>query len=306
MGLFQRTYLGLDIRPDELRMVAMQRRGKQHQVTQGRLLGLDEGLLAVGAREPNIRDTALFAERLREILDAVPGKEERVSVGLPDACGRQFVTEVETAFKSRQEGCDILRWQLKSSLPGDPGDVHLDYQVLEQQESGRYRLLVAVVNRSIVSQFEDAFDRAGYQAGLLDFHTSNLYNWYRLVAEMGDEAVLLACDGGALSFRYVVDGRVVFQRCRVVGDSPEKMFQEINRSLAGARELHPEISRARVYLHSDWQETSALEAAAATVFEKDVPRLAPRFDHFGAVDLGVPEWRVRALVAAAGAAERMM
>ncbi|ORJ62912.1 type IV pilus biogenesis protein PilM [Geothermobacter hydrogeniphilus] len=306
MSLFQRTYLGLDIRPDELRLVSMQRRGKQRHLVTGRLLGLDDGLLSVGTREPNIANLDLFVERLREILDPVSGKEERVSVGLPDGAGRQLVTEVETVFKSRQEGCEILRWQLKASLPAEPQDVHLDYQLLEQQESGRHRLLVAVIARAVVEQYEEAFDRAGYQAAWLDFHSANLYNWYRQVVDMGDEFVLVGCDGDALSFRYQADGRVVFQRSRVAGMSAEKIFQEVNRSLAGAREMHPEINRARVYLHNDWQEAGSLVAALETVFEKEVVSVSPRFDHFGAVDLGVPEWRARGLAGAAGAAERMM
>lgn len=306
MSLFQRTYLGLDIRPDELRLVTMQRRGKQRLLTGGRLLALDSGILQVGTRTPNISDLGLFAERLREILDPVAAKEERISVGLPDGAGRQLVTEVETAFKSRQEGQDILRWQLKSSLPTEPQDTHLDYQVLSQEDTGRYRLLVAVIARAVIEQYEAAFDQAGYQAVMLDFHSANLYNWYRHVAEMGNDFVLLAIDGASLSFRYMVDGLVVFQRSRHVGRDAEKMFQELNRSLSGARDQHPEISRALVYLHNDWQQDASLLSAAETVFEKDISPILPRFDHFGAVDFGVPGWRTRGLAGAAGAAERMM
>lgn len=306
MAFYQRTYLGLDIRQHELRLIAMQRRGNLRQIMGGRLLGLDSGLLQPGARELNISDMDTFSERLQELLDPISGREERVSVCLADVVGRQLVTEVETAFKSHQEGAEILRWQLKNSLPALPKDVQIDYQVLDQQENGRYRLLVAVAVRSVIEQYEEAFDKAGYQAILLDFHSANLYNWYRFSADLGDEFVLINIEGDTFGFRYVVDGRVVSQRSRNVTADPGLMYQEINRSLSGAREKHPEISRARVCLHSDWQDESPLVQAAGTVFGKDVISLNPRFERYGSVDLGVTGWRVRSLAAAAGAAERMM
>lgn len=306
MALYQRTYLGLDIRQQELRLVSMQRRGNLRQIVGGRLLGLDSGLLLPGARELNIGDVNLFSERLKEILDPISGREERVSVSLADVVGRQLVTEVETAFKSHQEGAEILRWQLKNSLPAPPKDVQIDYQILDQQENGSYRLLAAVAVKSVIEQYEEAFDKAGYQAVLLDFHSANLYNWYRFSTELGDEFVLINIEGSSFGFRYIVDGRVVSQRSREVTADTGRMYQEINRSLAGARENHPEISRAKVYLHSDWQDESTLVQATGTVFGKDVIFLNPRFERYGTVDLGVTGWRVRGLAAAAGAAERMM
>jgi len=306
VSLLRRIYLGLDLRPEELRLVAMQRRGKNRLITGGRVLRLPGGLLKAGAREPNIGDIDGFAERLRELLAPLAGHEERVAVSLPDAVGRQLLTEVETSFKSHQEGVDILRWQLKTSLPAAPQDVQIDYQVLEQQENGRYRILVALALRSIIEQYEEAFDRAGYQAVLLDFHSAHLYNWYRFVSDLGDEVVLIDIEGGSFGFRYLIDGKVVFVRSRETGATADLMFQELNRSMAGARESHPDILRAGIFLHTDWAEPDQLVEATASVFEKEIHLLNPRFDRHAAGGLDLPPWRLRSLAAAAGAAERMI
>ncbi|TYO98736.1 type IV pilus assembly PilM-like protein [Geothermobacter ehrlichii] len=306
VSLLRRKYLGLDLRPEEMRLVTMQRRGKNRLVTGGRVLGLPEGLLRAAIREPNIGDLDAFAERLRELVSPLAGTEERISVSLPDAAGRQLLTEVETPFKSHREGIDILRWQLKANLPAAPQDVQIDYQVLGQQENGRYRVLVALALRSVVEQYEEAFDRAGYQAVVLDFHGANLYNWYRFASDLGEEIVLIDIEGGSFGFRYLVDGRVAFVRGRETAPAPDLMFQEMNRSMTGARESHPEIARARIFLHTDWREPDLLVEAASSVFEKEIHLLNPRFDRHAAGELNLPPWRIRSLAAAAGAAERMI
>ncbi|GAB4166444.1 MAG: hypothetical protein Tsb0017_01680 [Geothermobacteraceae bacterium] len=306
MALIRRTYLGVDLGSTDLKAVAMQRHGRDRLVTGGRLLKLPDGLIRVGSREPNLTDVDGFVSRLRELVAPLAGREERVAVALPDGCGRQLLTEVEAPFGSHDEGLDILRWQLKSHLPGPPQGVQLDYQLMGQQESGRYRVLVALVNRSVVEQFESAFEAAGLQAVLLDFHSAQLCNWYRFVSDLGEDTVLLAVEGGSFSIRYLVDGRTVFVRCRDLAADARLMFQEMNRSLAGAREAHPDISRARVCLHTDWDQPEELVDAAASIFETEVQLLDPRFDRHAAGVDSLPASRLVGFAAAAGAAERMM
>ncbi|RME39983.1 MAG: hypothetical protein D6794_02980 [Deltaproteobacteria bacterium] len=306
MALLRRCYLGVDISARELKAVAMQRHGHRRLVTGARLLQLPEGLVRPGSREPICDDCEGMARRLHELVAPLARGEERVALALPDSCGRQLLTEVEAPFSSHREGIDILRWQLKAHLPGAPQDVQLDYQVLGQQENGRYRVLVAMVNRAIVEQIEQVFAEAGLQAVLIDFHSAQLYNWYSYVADLGGDTVLLAIEGGTFSIRCLVDHRTVFVRCRDLEPDAALMFQEMNRSLAGTRETQHDFSRARVCLHTDWQNPDELLEAAASVFESEVQLLDPRFDRDTEATLDLAAARLKGLAAAAGAAERMI
>lgn len=304
--MIRRTYLGLDVRGTELRAVALCRRGRGSSLSGGRVLSLAEGVLAPSAREANVRDLRSFTEGLHEVLGPLAGREERVSLSLPDAAGTLLLTEAETPFKSKGEGLDILRWQLKGTLPFDPKDVHLDYQVLEKGDTGRYRLVVAAMARKVLHQYEEILAGAGYNASIVDFHSLNLYNYYRPRLDLGEDFVLVGVEGGTLSFQFF-QGRVLsFHRTRRVEAVPAQVFREINRSLVGCRERFPGFRRAAVSVHSDWEEPAPLLDALRSAFEREVVLLDPHLERLAAAPLDLPPARIRGLAAAVGAAERMM
>jgi type IV pilus assembly protein PilM len=84
------------------------------------------------------------------------------------------------------------------------------------------------------------------------------------------------------------------------------VFQETNRSLVGYREDHAGLHRSAVFLHTDWEEREELLEALRCVFERDIVLLDPHLDRLGGPLAGRLSWGSAILVAAIGAAERMM
>jgi type IV pilus assembly protein PilM len=301
-----RTYLGLDVRATELRAVSLRRKGKGAILSGGRILSLPEGVLSPSVREPNILDQKRFIDAVNEVLDPLAGSEERIALSLPEAVGRVLLPEVETVFKSREEGVDILKWQLKTNMPVDPKEIQLDYQVLEKRETGRYRLAVAMMARNVLNQYEDFLVEAGYNPGMIDFQSLNLYNFFRQRLDFGEDFVLVGFEGGTLTLQYF-QGRVpAFHRAREIQADPAHLFRELTRSMVGCQENFSGFRRAAVFFHSDSRDRDPFLQAVRSAFEREVVPLDPHLDRMAQVPLDLPPWQARGLVAAVGAAERMM
>jgi len=305
--VIRRNFPALEVAPGQLRGVALTRKGRGSSLAGGRVVPLRQGEVALSVREPNVLEPRRFVEALVDVMAPLAGGEERIALSLPDGVGRVLLIETETAFKSKQEGIEILKWQMKGSLPGDPKDVQLDYQVLEKRESGRYRLAVSMVANQVLHQYEVLLAEAGYHALVIDFHSLNVYNYYRPRLDLGDDFMLVGVEERTLSLQCFQGRKLVFHRTREVETSPARVFQELSRALISCQESFPAFRRATVFLHTDRTEGGALAQALCSVYERDdIVLLDPHLERLAHPSLEVASESVRSLVAAVGAAERLM
>ncbi|UWZ81177.1 pilus assembly protein PilM [Geoalkalibacter halelectricus] len=304
--MLRRTYLGLSMGADSLRAVALHRQGKSVRLQGARAFDLKPGLLVPAFREANLTDPGALAEVVGEVLDPLSGREDRVALSLPDQAGRVMLVEVETPFKTKQEGRDILRWQLKKSLPSELGDIHLDFQVLSRSDTGRLKVVVALMERGVLDQYQDLLARAGYHAVLVDFQAFNLYNYYRTRVDMGDDFVFVSIQGRVLSVDIFQDRVLVFHRVRDIADHAERVFQELNRTLVGFQGGLQALRRASAYLHTDWQDREVLHGMLSSLFEKETQLLAPHLERLlpqGSDPSALPD---SGILDAVGAGERLL
>lgn len=305
--MMARCYLGLDLHPRRLAAVALRRRRRGlHQLTAGRVADLPDGVLALSARTPNILDRSRFVAALHEVLHPLAAGEERLAVALPDAAGRVLLTDVDAPFASRREGEEILRWQLRGSLPNEGQGVRLDYQELGRSEAGKVRLAVAAIAGSVLDQYEEVLQAAGYHATVIDFHSLQLYNYYRPQLDLGSDTLLIALEGGILSLQYFEKRQLAFHRQREIAPEIGAVFRELNRTLTGAVETVPGLRRAAVFVHHDWPVREELAEALQALFEQETIWLDPHLERICAGRIELPPWQARGLVAAIGAAERLI
>lgn len=306
--MFRRTYLGMDISPEGLRAIAVQRKGRNVLLTGGQSLLFSEGVFRTSTREPNILESDKFIDSVREVLLPIAKNEERVAVSLPDGSGFTALIDTDTPLKSRQQNIDVLKWQLKETLPDGFRNFTLDYQVLTELESGTKRILVSVIDNGVLAQYEELIEKAGFNANLIDFHSFQLYNCYRSKTDLGDDFILVGASGKELILlgfqRKILD----FFRVKTVGYDPGHVFRELNRSLVSYRSEHPAHSRTKIYLHSDWPEQENLLDAVRTAFDADVHQLpGPLAQLKGeSQKLAISGYESSSMAAALGAAERLM
>lgn len=306
MSLLRRKYIGCAISGGELRVVALQRHGRQSRLTGGRLMTLADGIWEGSPYQPNIKDVARFIARLREVIIPLAGREKRVALTLPAGCGRLVVAEFETPFKNKEEGIQLIRWQMKNSLPGSSQDAVIDYQRLNMLENGRQRYLVSAMAGSVLEQYETALEGAGFHGLNIAFQPLHIGQYYHRRLETAEPTLLIALEGGELSLQCYQEKLLRFFRQRKVVQQPEAVFQEINRSMSAMQEEFPNLPRAGVLLHSDWEQQDGLTKAVEGLFSKNVTVLDPRIEQMASKKLNLPPWRVRGLTGAIGAAEQMM
>ncbi len=305
--MFRRTYLGLEIRREGLRAIAVQRRGRGLALLGGQTLQLSEDVLCTVAQEPNILKPDAFIQAVHEVLLPLARSEDRIAVALPDAAGHVFLLDIDTPFKTRQEGEEIVRWRLKELLPASFSHFSLDFQVLEERESGSLRVLVSVIDKFVLQQYEEVLAKAGYAAALIDFHALNLYSCYRSRIELGSDFVLVGINGNQLSMLAFANRQLDFYRVKTVPQNPERIFQEINRSIVGYRRAHASFSRSKVLLHSDWGELDELSEAVRSAFDREIDLLPSPLSHLSSkTPLAISSAEACGMAAALGVAERMV
>lgn len=305
--MFKRTYLGLDIRRDGLRALSVQRAGGGVALLGGQLLQLSEGVMDLQAQEPNIRQPEDFVAAVQEVLLPLAKGEERLAVALPDAAGHVFLLDIATPFSKPQEGEEIVRWHLKDRLPVQNRRVALAYQVLEERDAGRNRLLVSVLAREVLNQYEELLGKAGFAAVVVDFHSLNVYNAYRSRVDLGTDFYVVSVDDRQLSLFVFENRRLVFFRDRTVPADAERVFQELNRTLVGYRRAHSPLGRASVYLHSNWPQPDELQEAVRAAFDHDIALLpSPLQPLVNAEKLAISTAEANSMAAALGVAERMI
>jgi type IV pilus assembly protein PilM len=231
----------------------------------------------------------------------------QVCVSLPDSTGRIILLDVETRFKSRDEGAEIIRWKLKKNFPFDVNEAHLDYQVIQEKETGEISLMVSLIARQVVRQYEDLLVEAGLEPNRIDFTTFNLYHLFSQRLELAENSFLITCHGGVLGILIFYDGMLEFCRAKELpGNYPDanRIFREINSSFLIYQEKYPNHSLTEafcIYSADDTQAFCALvtEATGLEPVLLDVERAIIR-DKCPSVD----KETLHTLTAALGAAAR--
>lgn len=304
--MLKRTYLGLEIRRKALHAVAFQRSGKQLSLVGAQALQFNDDVIKPGFSAPNVIQPDHFIHSVKELLDPLVRRDNRIAVALPDCTGNLFLLDVETPFKNYSEGAEIVRWQLKDLLPDKANQLAVDYQVIEEKESGHKRVLVAVVSRDVLHHYEALIEQAGFAAAVIDFHSLALYNAYRSKVDFGRDFILIGIDGCQLSIQVFVNQIPIFYRGRQIEHDLQQVFQEINRSLVSCRNELPNFCRMPVYLHSDWSEEGLSDAVAA-VFDQPLELLeSPVSKLLNGDKVNLPDGDAHSMAAALGVAERLI
>ncbi|MBT1071434.1 type IV pilus biogenesis protein PilM [Pelotalea chapellei] len=246
---FSKNILGMEISPTSVTCALLG--GKQALPRLERISSrpLNSGILRVSLRDPNIIEPNSFAEKVREAHALLLDQTNQVSVTLPDAVGRILMLDVEGRFKNKSEALDIIRWKLKKNMPFDVADTHLDYQILRMRENGDMSLLVALVSRPVIEQYEESFISAGLIPVGIDLNTFSLCRAFQKHLELFEDVILISFYGSTLGVVVIYEGSPEFIRVKDLSSASaidSRVFMEINSSLLVWQERFPERTVQKV------------------------------------------------------------
>ena len=240
--LFNSQSLGLEIGRDGLKFSLVSLRKKEYRLDAFAVAPLTAELIRFSHRDPSVLIPPLFVTQLRASWEKLQTRKTRVSVSLPDACGRVMLLDLETRFRSYEEGAGIIRWKLKKHSSLDIHETHLDYQIIREKESGEQTALVSLIAKPVITQLEELLIEAGLEPYSMDFTSFNLYRLFSRRIEPTETCLLISYFGGSLGIMLFYDGLLDFYRSKELPGGQfdaGRLFQEISSSLLLYREKHP-------------------------------------------------------------------
>ena len=250
MGFLTRTSTGIDVGTQGITAAIVAGSSAVASLRGLSSAPLSPDCVRFSLKDNNILSPLVFGETFRDVINRLLLPVKSVSLSLPDAIGRLMIMDVEERFKNHQEGCDLLRWKLKKSLPFEPTDTHLDYQVLQVKESGETCLLVAVASRSVISQYEEILEGCGVVAAKISFSALNLLRPFERLMPQDADAACIWFYGNMLGVLVMVDGIPELLRVKELPGVQRvdgRMFMEVNSSLLVFREKWPERAPRKVF-----------------------------------------------------------
>jgi type IV pilus assembly protein PilM len=244
--LLSKKALGLELCSEGLRF-AQVAGGKTPRLDAGLLAPFPAGTLQFSRREANVTNPQAFVAQVREAYLRLLTKEKGVSVSLPDATGRVVLLDLEARFKNREEGLDIIRWKLKKSLPFDISQVHLDYQTLSEKDNGAVLLLVSLISRAVVTQYEELLLAAGLEPKLIDFTSFNLYRLFAPRLEISENGAFVTFYGGAMTVLIFYGGVLSFYRTKETVGEAQNLYREVNSSFLVYHDRYPGQAVSEVF-----------------------------------------------------------
>jgi type IV pilus assembly protein PilM len=260
--LFAKNALGLEIGSDGLKL-ALVSGGKAPRLDAALTASFAEGTLQLSRREPNVTNPQAFMAQVREAHLRLLTKEKSVSVSLSDATGRVVLLDLEARFKNREEGLDIIRWKLKKSLPFDISQVHLDYQTLAEKDNGAVSLLVSLISRPVVTQYEELLLGAGLEPAFIDFTSFNLYRLFEPRLEMSENGAFVTFYGGAMTVLIFYGGVLSFYRTKETVGEAQNLYREVNSSFLVYHDRHPGQAVTEVFCMAEAGEAEAFRSLVA-------------------------------------------
>lgn len=193
--------------------------------------------------KPHLGTPDEMARQARELFEQSGTKPGKLSLILPDNLAKVSIVSLPERPASRKQLGEMLRFKLRRSVPFKLEEAVISSWALPGA-GPEFHVLVAVMMRNVVEQYEAAFTAAGARPGLVDLCTPSLFNLARAdIAKAvagGSDAALLNCTRSYFTLLIVRADRVVFYRCKTYAGGEEA--DPAGRLAVMARELASSFS----------------------------------------------------------------
>jgi type IV pilus assembly protein PilM len=263
-----------EIRPEG---VVAARAGKRRGEIVVSFSPLPEGAVAPGLKVPNLADAHAVTSAIESALGDINARSEAVTLVVPDAAARVLLLDFDTLPSKRNEAMPVVRFRLRKMVPFDVEGAAVSYQVMTEKH-GQLNVLVTVMPRDVLEEYESAMRNAGYEPGTV------LPSTLAAAAAVGDvSAALMVNHTGASVTTAITQGdEMLLHRSMDLPAEPmareEEMAQAVITALAWYEDTLESLPSTMYYAGLGGASVAAQSRWAALV--EPAPRI---------VDLGAPE-----------------
>ena len=169
--------------------------------------------LPVGAVTPavqgaNLADPTAVTAAIDEVLGRLPRRPRRIALLLPDAAAKVSVARFATVPARAAELNEMIRWQVRKTVPFSVEDAQMDYGRGRLTADGEQEFVVVLAHRGVVEEYELACASARTHAGRVEpLSFSLMYTALARGAGDGGADWLLVRTGSGSATLAVVRGR---------------------------------------------------------------------------------------------------
>ena len=149
-------------------------RGDQAVVAAHATEPFPDGALVPSLTAANAHDRAAVLGALGRVLDRM-GRPRRIGLIIPDVAARVSLVRFEQVPSKAQELDQLVRWQVRKSVPFAIEEAQISYVPGIRAEDGQ-EFIVTLARREVIQEYEQLCAEVGAHAGLIDLTTLNVIN----------------------------------------------------------------------------------------------------------------------------------
>jgi type IV pilus assembly protein PilM len=209
---------------------------------------LPQNTFSPSMKPPFFSNREAVVEALRQALDSVRQRDNKVSLVIPDLSVRVLLLDFDELPDKPTEAMPILRFRLRKLVAFDIEDAAVSCQIVSRNTAS-VRTIVTVTPNAVVAEYEGVVREAGYEPGVI------LPSSLAAMAAMDTQgaSLLVNHNGSCITTAITNDNNVLLYRTLELGVSlyslngmPHDELQS-EAQLRAADELHQSVSVAIAY-----------------------------------------------------------
>lgn len=174
-------------------------------------VSLEEGVVEPSFDRENLKNVEQLVSKINLLKKKADLQDGQVGVLIPELCLKVQVI-ISDDIPQPVSACEsFVRWKFQKGVPSLPDDVFLAYKVFGDQP--HFRFMVAAARRSVIRQYEQAFEAAGLKPGVVSTPIFSLAN---LASLKSQNDLLVNVESGYVSLLALVRSECFFYRLKLV------------------------------------------------------------------------------------------
>jgi len=166
-----------------------------------------------------------FKKILSPKLNYFADKKRRLTLILPDIIAKVALFDFEKLPSKKEEITDLVKWKIEKMLPFSTDEAKIFFRKLSSIDGagGKTALLVSVLRKSVLEQYDGIFRDFEFNTGLIDLSSFNLVNLCGLLyPEMVNDSanyLILNVAEDYYTINIFRRGKLVFYRAKTARDT---------------------------------------------------------------------------------------
>lgn len=232
MGLKNGACIGLEISRESISAALLEFKGNTVFLKSSGKIEIPPSLINPSLREENISDAEEFKEAIKPLCKNIGISGKHIAVAMPDDSVKFSFLEFEDIPKDREKVVELIKWNLKKTLPFPVDEAVVDFQIIDapSEKNPSYKLAIILMRKPVLDQYERLLNACNLTPAVILPSSLAVYNLYHDLLPKDKSCCLITASKKRINIICIRDRRPFFQRSKEVDDE-RRGISEILASL---------------------------------------------------------------------------